>query len=163
MNDERRIRRVQRLLEINQSRENAAKLEFDTAAATAEEVSTRIAQCEREVIARHERARERMLSGGLVALAQPYRDDAAAMRRKISHLVAKRKVAESVVEDRRVELIEAMTRRLAAEILQQRLADRQAVNEARQETRRMDESHAAVVAADRALRQDEEYLERQPT
>jgi flagellar biosynthesis chaperone FliJ len=86
------------------------------------------------------------------------------LRRQISRLVARQKAADAQLDDRRAELLAAMTRRRAAQIVRERLRDRQDACAARQETRQMDETHAARGPAPVSVwRQDVGSVERQET
>jgi len=161
MSDERKLRRVEKLLAIGRSQEQAARQAFDRARAASEDIRARLAECEREIVVRHDQARERLLAGGQAELAQPYRDGVATLRRKIEKLAARRKAAAMRLENRRADLLAAMTRRRAAQIVRERLAARQASAEARKQTRQLDEAHAAAVAAGETRRADPAGIERQ--
>lgn len=159
MSDERRWQRVEKLLAISENRERAARQAFDRARATAEENHARLVECERELIDRHEEARRRLLAGGPAESSRPYRDAVTALRQRITELMTERMVADSRLEKRRAELMEAMTRRRAVQIVRERLAARQATADARRQTRMLDDAHAAG----RRWRRDMADSERQET
>jgi flagellar export protein FliJ len=164
MNDERKVRRVEKLLAISRSSERAAQQAFDVARARSDEVQAGLVELELAMIARHEAARQRLADGGLDGLAGSYRQGVSRLRRHISRLVARQKAADAQLDDRRAELLAAMTRRRAAQIVRERLRGRQDVCAARQETRQMDEIHAARGPAPvGAWRQDVGSVERQGT
>jgi len=152
MSDERKIQRVEKLLAVSQAQERAAQQAFDLAKAAADDVQAKIIECERAMIERHEQFRQHLAGGTLNDLAGGYRDGVSSLRRQIAHLTAVRKLADSHLEDRRADLLAAMTRRRAAEIARERLAARQAAAQGRRETRLLDETHAAVMAAGGAWR-----------
>jgi len=147
MNDERKLKRVETLLAISRNAEQSAKQAFGLACGQADELGSRLAQLQREKIARHELARRRLIETGLAGLADSYRDGVSTLRRRIARLAARRKIVDAELEDRRADLLAAMARRKAAEIVRNRLRARQAARATRQEARRLDEAHAAVGAA----------------
>ncbi len=164
MNDERKVRRVEKLLAINRSSERGARQAFDVARARGDEVQARLVELEFAMIARHEAARQRLAAGGPDGLAGSYRQGVSKLRRQIFRLVARQKAVDAQLEDRRAELLAAMTRRRAAQIVRERLRDRQDACAARQETRQMDEAHAARGPAPVSVwRQDVGSVERQGT
>jgi len=164
MSDERRARRVEKLLAISRSAERAAQQAFDLARARTDEVRARLVDLELAMIARHQAARQRIADGGPDGLGESYRQGVSRLRRQISRLAARQKTAEARLEGRRAELFEAMTRRRAAEIVRGKIQGRRAAVAARQETRQMDEAHAAgSYAPAGAWRQDVGSIERQGT
>ena len=164
MNDERKVRRVEKLLAISRSSERGAQQAFDVARARGDEVQAALVELELAMIARHEAARQRLADGGPDGLGGSYRQGVSKLRRQISRLVARQKAADAQLDDRRAELLAAMTRRRAAQIVRERLRDRQDACAARQETRQMDETHAARGPAPVSVwRQDVGSVERQET
>jgi flagellar export protein FliJ len=164
MNDELKTRRVEKLLAVSRNAERAAKQAFDAARASADEIRIRLVELELAIIARHEAARRRLAGGGPDGLGGAYRDGVSALRRQIARLAARQKTADAQLEDRRAELLAAMTRRRAAEIVRGRILGRQAASAARRETRQMDEVHAAGGSAPAcAWRQDAGSIERHGT
>lgn len=144
MSDERKLKRVETLLAIGRNAERAAQEAFDFARGLADELGSRLAQLERTMIAQHEAARQRLVELGVANFAGSYRDGVSTLRRKIAHLVARQKIVDTELEDRRADLFAAMTRRKAAEIVRDKLRARQAELAARLETRQLDETHAAT-------------------
>jgi flagellar export protein FliJ len=164
MNDERKVRRVEKLLAISRSSERGAQQAFDVARARSDEVQAALVELELAMIARHEAARQRLADGGPDGLGGSYRQGVSKLRRQISRLVARQKAADAQLDDRRAELLATMTRRRAAQIVRERLRDRQDACAARQETRQMDETHAARGPAPVSVwRQDVGSVERQGT
>ena len=164
MNDERKVRRVEKLLAISRSSERGAQQAFDVARARGDEVQAALVELELAMIARHEAARQRLTAGGPDGLGGSYRQGVSKLRRHISRLVARQKAVDAQLDDRRAELLAAMTRRRAAQIVRERLRDRQDACAARQETRQMDETHAARGPAPVSVwRQDVGSVERQET
>jgi len=147
MNDERNLKRVETLLVISRNAEQSAEQAFGLTRGQADELGTRLAQLQREKIAQHEAARQRLIETGLAGFADSYRDGVSMLRRQIARLAARRKIVDTELEDRRVDVLAAMTRRKAAEIVRNRLRARQAARAARQETRQLDEAHAAAGAS----------------
>jgi len=164
MNDERKVRRVEKLLAISRSAERATQQSFDVARARSDEVQAGLVELELAMIARHEAARQRIVDGGPDSLGGSYRQGVSKLRRHISRLVARQKAADAQLDDRRAELLAAMTRRRAAQIVRERLRDRQDACAARQDTRQMDETHVASRSAPVSVwRQDVGSVERQGT
>ncbi len=147
MSDERKLKRVETLLAIGRNAEQAAQQAFDIARGQADELQSRLAQLESAMIAQHEAARQRLVEAGLANFAGSYRDGVSTLRRQIARLVAREKVVDAELEDRRADLFAAMTRRKAAEIVRDRLRARQVRRAAWLETRQLDEAHAAMHAS----------------
>jgi flagellar export protein FliJ len=164
MSDKLKMRRVEKLLAISRGAERAAQQAFDVARARADEVQARMVELELAMIALHEAARRRLAEGGPDGAGESYRQGVAKLRRSVSRTAARQKAADAELEARRTQLLAAMTRRRAAEIVRERLRARQAAVAARQETRQMDEAHAARgPAAASAWRQDAGSVQRQGT
>lgn len=164
MNDDRKMRRVEKLLALSLGVERAAQQAFDFARARSDEVQARLVELELAMIALHEAARQRLAEGGPDGPGESYRQGVTKLRRSISRAVARQKVVDAELEARRVDLLAAMTRRKAAQIVRERIEAREAAVAARLETRQMDEAHAAsrLVQAN-PWRQDVGSIERQGT
>ncbi len=143
MSDDRKTRRIGKLLAISRGAERAAQQAFDVARARADEVQAGLVELELAMIAQHEAARQRLAEGGPDSLGESYRQGVTKRRRQIARLAARQKAVDAELEDRRTDLRAAMTRRRAAQIACEKLLARQAAVAARQETRQMDEIHAA--------------------
>ena len=164
MSDERKAQRVEKLLAISRGAERAARQAFDLARARVDEAQAQLVELELAMIARHEGARQRLAGGGRDGLAGAYRDGVSKLRLQIARAVSRLKALEAELEVRRADLLAAMTRRKAAQIVRERIQARQAACAARLETRQMDEAHAASrLAPAGAWRQDVPGTERQGT
>ncbi len=164
MNDERKAQRVEKLLAMNRGAELAAQQAFDVARVRVDEVQAGLVELELAMIALHEAARQRLVDGGPDGLDGAYRDGVSKLRRQIARLMARQKTLDAELEGRRADLLVAMTRRRAAEIGRKKIQARQAACAARQETRQMDEMHAATRPTPmRQWRQDVASTEKQGT
>ncbi len=146
MSDERKLRRVEILLAISRNAKQVAQQAFDDARGQADELKLRLAKLERAMIAQHQAARQRLVEAGQANFAGSYRDGVSTLRRQISLLVARQKIADTELEDKRADLVSAMTRYKAAKIVRDKLLACKAEHAARLETRQLDEAYAATAS-----------------
>jgi len=144
MSDERKPKRVETLLAIGRNAEQGAQQAFDLARGQGDELQSRLAELRCAMIAQHQAARKRLVEAGPANLADSYRDSISTLRRRIARMAARQKIVDAELDCRRADLLGAMTRRRAAEIIRDRLRARQATRQAHLETRQLDEIHAAM-------------------
>jgi flagellar export protein FliJ len=153
MNNKRKLDRAGKLLAISQADERGVQQAFDIALAAADDIRAKLVEAELAMINRHELARQRLIGGGPAEPDQAYPDAVSKLRRQTTRLLTRQKQADAELEKKRDDLLAAMTRRRAAQLVCERLEADQSAGDARGETKQLDEVHAAALARRGSWRQ----------
>jgi flagellar export protein FliJ len=141
-----RTRRVEMLLKVRQQEEDGARRAFDEANARANFLRQRLAEMERLLLEHSRAAGQDVTATPGPATTAGYRRIATELRSAMGEQSALLRQLEPMLRTCRQELLEAMSRRKAAESLRDSLARIQAEGQEQAETARLDETHAARAA-----------------